>query len=197
MEDGRGLPLELWPDGRELAEVWDTDGDGYLAPEELGAKIVLYSRNRSLRNLTVPQRGAPATSPSPAAANSVNTASGESRPAERSGEVGTETDGANESRGPAGEVLDHAPRLPMEAARAAIYQVAPSRLADGVPPWFTELDRDGDGQLTLSEFAPSPTGQSVNQFRSYDRNNDGVITLEEARRGPETEDSSPGRSDRR
>lgn len=46
------------------------------------------------------------------------------------------------------------------------------------PSWFTENDKDNDGQLTMDEWPASRMGE----FTKYDRNGDGIITLEEAMR---------------
>jgi Ca2+-binding EF-hand superfamily protein len=50
-------------------------------------------------------------------------------------------------------------------------------LMKGLPAWFLELDRDGDGQITLQEWLDGDL--ELDLFREYDRNNDGVITAEE------------------
>ena len=57
--------------------------------------------------------------------------------------------------------------------------VPPVRLPQGVPPWFIARDLDGDGQLTLSEFAPNASQADIEEFSRYDINHDGVITAEE------------------
>ena len=43
------------------------------------------------------------------------------------------------------------------------------------PEWFTRMDRNGDGDVTLKEFL----GDEM-QFRKLDANNDGFIELAEA-----------------
>jgi Ca2+-binding EF-hand superfamily protein len=50
----------------------------------------------------------------------------------------------------------------------------------GLPPWFRELDKDGDGQVSLREWRQG--GKKVKDFREYDLNDDGLITVEEALR---------------
>jgi Ca2+-binding EF-hand superfamily protein len=40
-------------------------------------------------------------------------------------------------------------------------------------------DLDGDGQLTLSEFAPNATKEDIREFNRLDADHDGVITAKE------------------
>lgn len=53
-----------------------------------------------------------------------------------------------------------------------------SRLA-GLPQWFLAKDSNGDGQLTVAEYAPNSEKASLTEFTHYDRNNDGVLTAQE------------------
>src|SRR5207244_4134934 len=50
-------------------------------------------------------------------------------------------------------------------------------LPKGVPPWFTELDKNGDGQIALHEWRKA--GKKLDEFRDYDLDDDGFITVEE------------------
>jgi len=52
-----------------------------------------------------------------------------------------------------------------------------ANLSKDLPPWFKELDQDGDGQISLAEWKEA--GRSVEEFRKYDLNDDGFITAEE------------------
>ena len=60
------------------------------------------------------------------------------------------------------------------------YHVLPEHLKD-VPAWFIILDRNGDGQISLAEFAPNPTLARLRLFRQLDKNGDGFISPHEAR----------------
>jgi Ca2+-binding EF-hand superfamily protein len=53
-------------------------------------------------------------------------------------------------------------------------------LPKGIPPWFKQLDADGDGQVSLSEWRQG--GKQLSDFREYDFNDDGFITADEMRR---------------
>jgi len=48
----------------------------------------------------------------------------------------------------------------------------------GLPPWFRQLDKDEDGQVSLREWQQG--GKKPAEFRGFDLNDDGFITLEEA-----------------
>ena len=61
------------------------------------------------------------------------------------------------------------------------YYTAPEALR-GVPRWFIALDRDGDGQVSLREFAPNMSPASLALFGRFDKNGDGFITPDEVRK---------------
>ena len=56
----------------------------------------------------------------------------------------------------------------------------PKALPEGLPGFFTDKDRNGDGQVTMPEFASEWTDQLVAEFDKSDLNNDGTITAAEA-----------------
>jgi hypothetical protein len=93
------------------------------------------------------------------------------------------TDGAASTTTTGSQPLTPAPPAVPAVSRAAAagqrFFVPPVRLPQGVPPWFVTRDLDGDGQLTLSEFAPHPTQADIEEFNRYDTNHDGVITVDE------------------
>lgn len=65
-----------------------------------------------------------------------------------------------------------------QPSRPVVY--APGNLPRELPSWFTERDRDRDGQISLYEWRVS--GASLDEFRRYDPNNDGLTTAEEVLR---------------
>ena len=60
------------------------------------------------------------------------------------------------------------------------YHVLPEKLR-GVPAWFIMQDRNGDGQVSLREFAPTLSPAAVRLFKQLDKNGDGFIDPNEAR----------------
>jgi Ca2+-binding EF-hand superfamily protein len=54
-------------------------------------------------------------------------------------------------------------------------------MPEGIPPWFTDRDKDNDGQLTLFEYANGQpfTEAVISEFEWLDLNNDGIATLAE------------------
>ncbi len=59
---------------------------------------------------------------------------------------------------------------------------APPQVLKGTPVWFLARDQNGDGQLTLREFAPTLSLAGVAQFGKLDADADGVITADEVRK---------------
>ena len=68
----------------------------------------------------------------------------------------------------------------MDGSSIREYAAAPEEVI-GVPVWFLARDANGDGQLSLREFAPNLTAAAVAQFGKLDANADGLITAEEIR----------------
>jgi hypothetical protein len=62
---------------------------------------------------------------------------------------------------------------------------------EGLPGYFTDRDTNGDGQISMAEFAIDWSDEVVAQFFSSDFNRDGVITADEALRVVEGETAPP------
>jgi hypothetical protein len=65
------------------------------------------------------------------------------------------------------------------ARKSGRFLTAAERLPEGLPDWFTEKDEDGDGQVSMAEFATDWTPQKAAEFARYDLNGDGLITAQE------------------
>jgi hypothetical protein len=74
-----------------------------------------------------------------------------------------------------------------EERRPVVYRAG--KLPPNLPSWFSQCDRDQDGQVGLYEWKAS--GRSFQEFAAFDRNGDGFITAEEALR-PATAPPSAG-----
>jgi Ca2+-binding EF-hand superfamily protein len=64
------------------------------------------------------------------------------------------------------------------ARKVVVYRAG--KLPKGLPGWFTELDTDKDGQVSLYEWRMG--NKDLNEFTQMDRNNDGFLTAEEVLR---------------
>lgn len=53
------------------------------------------------------------------------------------------------------------------------------RLPKGLPAWFTEKDRNGDGQLTFREFTTRLSQSKLDEFNALDLNRDGLLVPKE------------------
>jgi len=53
------------------------------------------------------------------------------------------------------------------------------RLPEGLPEWFAGKDANGDGQVSMAEYARSWTDAVAAEFARYDLNDDGLITPQE------------------
>ena len=84
---------------------------------------------------------------------------------------------------PAMEIVDDSELLDvlltdMDESSVREYAPAPADML-GVPVWFIARDVNGDGQLTLREFAPNLSPSAIAQFGKLDANADGFITSAE------------------
>lgn len=59
--------------------------------------------------------------------------------------------------------------------RPTVYRAG--KLPKELPPWFGQLDTDGDGQIALWEWRKA--GKELEEFKDWDRDGDGFITAEE------------------
>jgi hypothetical protein len=63
------------------------------------------------------------------------------------------------------------------------YRFTPARerLPNELPSWFKSQDKNGDGQVAMSEYSRSWSKSTVARFQGYDTNGDGVVTVKEAK----------------
>jgi hypothetical protein len=75
-----------------------------------------------------------------------------------------------------------------EPKKNIVYRVG--KLPKDLPPWFTKYDKDGDGQIGLYEWKLS--GEPLDKFFEIDRNGDGFLTVEEVLRYEEDQKKKNG-----
>jgi Ca2+-binding EF-hand superfamily protein len=178
-EDGR-LDESEWDSMRGAPESIDADRDGLVTASEFVQHVTRFSARRRIHLV----------SPEPAAVDeeapllqpiSAPPARGAAAAKPAPGGVGGS--GENTSNG-----VGSAASPPAASARRVNrrqdlkFFVPASRLPGNLPSWFHSQDRDGDGQITLAEYAPTVTNATIAEFRRYDRNGDGLITADECAR---------------
>lgn len=62
------------------------------------------------------------------------------------------------------------------------YRPQREAMREGLPGWFGEKDRNGDGQVSMNEFEQSWTDEKVEEFYGFDLNRDGTLTDDEVLR---------------
>lgn len=169
----------------------DSDLDGRVRLEELVGRIAAYGRHRRIRLMapmfesddSLPSLLNPTTEAVPpmspdAAAMTDNGPTPEARVVASAAAGGALGAGTVDNRGNGGESEKKEGGEKPER-RETKFVVSAARRPEGLPSWFVDKDSDGDGQLSMAEFAPKPTGASLADFARYDRNGDGVITAGE------------------
>jgi hypothetical protein len=143
----------------------DRNADGLVKLEELIQHIVEHGARRKIRLMSPPDQPSedlppllnPSTAPRTATPATPN---GEPAPADR-------------------DTPDEVPAIGNDPRRTTKFYVPAVRLPDGLPPWFLARDSDGDGQLTMAEYAPQATASQLAEFGRYDLDADGVLTAGE------------------
>ncbi len=92
--------------------------------------------------------------------------------------------------GPAGGVGSSKTATKSSAAKPAPYRfqtsqelLAKDKDNDKLASWFVQRDKNGDGQVSMFEFATVWSEAEVGRFQGWDANGDGVITPVEAKGG--------------
>ncbi|MCU0979447.1 MAG: hypothetical protein MUF25_09810 [Pirellulaceae bacterium] len=171
--DGDGkLAATEWQRLGKLPGEADTDQDAVLSVAELAQHIAKYGSHRKIRLMPASFGGGV---PLPSLL----------RPGETEAMRQSEL-AAPEPVAPTDEAPSEEPTSAQNAAESAHdpshdrkFFVLPSRLPAGLPDWFRKGDRDGDGQLTLAEYAELGSASADKEFARYDRNQDGLLTPRE------------------
>ncbi len=164
----------------------DTNGDGVITLEELTRRIASFGPRRSVEP-AYSVAGSQALSPEEKNQEAAKSARG--LPTEELDDgPGVSAGGAKPAAGARPPGDDAAPKEPRRETKFAI---PAKRLPKGLPDWFLRRDLDGDGQITVAEFAPNPTPADLDEFARYDANRDGVITPSECLRGLKGSKTAP------
>ncbi len=197
--DGK-LEQKEWEDKIQGAQAIDLDGDWVLTDQEVLYYIARYARNRTLAdprplqpqrfNIMIANEEQPVLIRTASAAPRL--LDKEEAEKERS-EAPIELDELSDDDfvkmltedNPALESVDDEEVLDvlltdMDESTFREYAAAPEELV-GVPVWFLARDANGDGQLSLREFAPNLTPAAVAQFGKLDSNADGFVAADECR----------------
>lgn len=178
--NGNGrLEASEWQTMRGTPKQADLNRDGILSVEELIRHITEYGLQRRIR-LLPPQPGdlvelPPLLTPTTA---------------EPAATPGTSAPTAATAASPAAAEESQAASPKQQPRRTDTkFYVPQQRLPKGLPDWFLTRDRDGDGQLTISEFSPKSVPSELQQFKQLDRDGDGVVTAAECA-GPTSSDKA-------
>ena len=195
------------------AQAMDLNGDLVLTEDEILYYLVRFSANRTIYNPYPPQqKQGPAAIVINQEVPKIHPLSGELKtktPEEAESEMSEENDLADISEDDFKNMMEDSdielenvddPELldvllqetPDSTVRE--YAVPRQRLL-GMPAWFILRDLNGDGQLTLREFAPTLSLEGIAFFGKMDADHDGYLVPDEVRaymtRSQNTQTSQP------
>jgi hypothetical protein len=158
-----------WLDGEELKGLGgstaksDLNNDGVITVDEL------------VQHSSASAAAATTTAPSTTTSSSGSTGSGDSSRRDGDRRKG-DTDGSQRvftgsAGGPNAKEGDK--------RRTYRFSTAADRLPSSLPSFFSR-DKNGDGQVSMSEYSRSWSKSTVAEFRRHDLNDDGMITAKEA-----------------
>lgn len=159
LDEGESQPLG------GLAQEADLNGDKAITVDELGQHVARYSLRRRIRLMPL------------APAGEIRLPSLLHQGEESPDKPGTPpADEAVVRNAAGGQKPEKSPSSAATGPAYRKYFVRRSRLPEGLPNWFFERDADGDGQLTLAEYAPHASAASTREFSALDLNRDGLLT---------------------
>lgn len=206
------LRQEEWSNLPGAPQAIDTDGDSIITLEELVQFLAKYGRNRTIHNPNPVETAffrpsvsgsqfqyfKPVTVAPPdlkEQEKSVPDESGDdAEPEKKNAAYDTSQDMTDDLLEENDTLIDDAVYEEIISGRQTParkkYHVPKEQLR-GVPVWFLIRDADGDGQVSMSEFAPGLNPKSLALFKRLDKNTDGFITPDEVRK-PLPSEETPG-----
>ena len=179
------LQREEWEKMPGTPQAIDLDGDGQITQDELIWYLTHYGKTRTiyrtiLLDLSEPYKFDPANLRflSPVVPRAAAPLAAEPDTSESTAEGVESVMKANEQLIDDDIYQKMLEEYKVPAARP--YNVLPESLR-GVPRWFIVLDKNGDGQISLAEFAPTHDPRDMLRFKQLDKNNDGFIEPDEVR----------------
>lgn len=158
--DGNGvLNSDEWDSMQGQPAVIDSDQNGQITSAELILHIMEYARTRRLGKSSY--RVSETLAPNHPPANGSNRLSTTAAPS-------SDADSTDKQQRKNPDAPFHVP--------------AKERL-NSLPKWFSQRDENGDGQLSLAEFSPNRSRESVKAFQKLDTNRDGLVTQQESVKG--------------
>jgi len=173
-------------DGQLQADEWkamkgdpvqiDLDRDTQISVDEYARYIAKYGRSHQIHLVAPPTPAYIETLPALFQPAAEAQASSDAEPTSESEEEDMDTEE---------DELELMLRPPSERSvrRKSRYQqkfyIPRSKLPTGLPEWFVQRDTDGDGQVSLAEFAPGGGRLEAAEFARYDTDRDGMITAKE------------------
>ena len=202
------LQRSEWENNLEGAQAIDLNGDWDITDQELLYYLVRFAKDRTIFN-PVPrrenaQRTNFLTAPDDGAEFETLIRPASAAPKRLSGAEAREAQLKNDGNGMLADMTDEDVRELLLEGNPALESVEDEELLDafltdvdestkreftvspavvrGTPGWFLANDKDGDGQLTILEFAPGLSQKNLALFGKYDVDGDQIITAEEARK---------------
>ncbi len=172
--DGQ-LQSDEWKSMKGDPEQIDLDRDRQITVGEFARYIAKYGRSHRIHLVAPPTPAYVETPPALFQPMAEAQASTEPEP----------TNYAMDEEDEEEDELEMMFRAPSErpSRRKSSYQqkfyIPRAKLPTGLPEWFVQRDVDGDGQLSLAEFAPSSGRLETAEFLRYDADRDGMITAKE------------------
>jgi len=178
------LEREEWQQMRGSPEKADRNNDGRITLEELTARELernqlAFSGSSSSSSFGSSSSGSSSTA---SAGSSGSSSNWTSRSSSSSGSSGSFSRPSGSGSGWSGHSRSSSSSGKSGQPGRVRFLTPLERLPKGLPDWFVQKDADGDGQISMAEFAAEWTDAKAAEFQKYDLNNDGIMTPEECLR---------------